>query len=312
MTNISTEARATEAARTDWTALAVMVGTPLAFASNAAFGRVAVESVNPFTLAFLRWLPVTLILLPFAWHALATHREALREHWRLTLFMGFLGQFICGGIFYLALTMTTAANGILIYSSVPAMIVLIERIFLGRALVHRQLVGIAMASVGIVYIMTRGSWHELVAFRFNLGDAIVLGTSLSWAVYSILLRRPVFAALPNVGVLALFAMCGAALLLPAAAVEIAATGKFPVQLDQWRSIAAIVLISSITAFLGYQFGVRRLGAAVASAFMYLLPVYGIFLAWFLVGERIYAFHYIGTALVLAGVVLASMKAKKPA
>ena len=60
--------------------------------------------------------------------------------------MGFLGQFICGGIFYLALTMTTAANGILIYSSVPAMIVLIERIFLGRALVHRQLVGIAMAS----------------------------------------------------------------------------------------------------------------------------------------------------------------------
>ncbi|MEN0087250.1 MAG: DMT family transporter [Pseudomonadota bacterium] len=307
MTNLVSEQHS---ASPDWTALAVMVGTPLAFATNAAFGRAAVETVNPFTLAMLRWSLVALVLLPIVWSTLSAHRHELLANWRATLLMGFLGQFICGGVFYLALTMTSAANGILIYSSVPAMIVVIERLFIGRALILRQLVGIAVATGGIVYIMTRGSWDELMAFRFNAGDAIVVVTSLSWAIYSILLRRPAFRALPNVAGLALFSACGAILLLPAAAMEIATTGNIPVTGEQWLSIAAIVLISSLTAFLGYQFGVRRLGAAVASAFMYLLPIYGILLAWLLVGERIYAFHYIGTALVLAGVVLASAKAKK--
>ncbi|MEO0497945.1 MAG: DMT family transporter [Pseudomonadota bacterium] len=294
----------------DWTALAVMVGTPLAFATNAAFGRTAVESVNPFTLAMLRWSLVALILLPFVWTTLVTPRQTLFANWRATLLMGFLGQFICGGVFYLALTLTTAANGILIYSSVPAMIVVIERLFIGRPLIWRQILGIAIATGGIVFIMTRGSWTELLAFRFNLGDAIVVLTSLSWAIYSILLRRPAFKALPNTAGLALFSLCGAGLLLPAAAIEIAITGQFPVSTDQWLSIAAIVLVSSLTAFLGYQFGVRRLGAAIASAFMYLLPIYGILLAWLLVGEQIFAFHYIGTALVLVGVIFASAKARR--
>ncbi|MEO0635417.1 MAG: DMT family transporter [Pseudomonadota bacterium] len=307
-----THTHADEGAGPDWLAVAIMVGTPLAFASNAAFGRTAVETVNPFTLALLRWSLVALILLPIVWRSLVVHRQALAENWRAIVLMGFLGQFICGGVFYLALTMTSAANGILIYSSVPAMIVVIERLFMGRPLVGRQIFGILIASGGILFIMARGSWGELLAFRFNLGDAIVVVTSLSWAIYSIVLRREAFRALPNVAGLALFSACGALLLLPAATLELVNTGELPTRADQWMSIAAIVLISSLTAFLGYQFGVRRLGAAVASTFMYLLPIYGIFLAWLLVGERIYAFHYVGTALVLAGVVLASRKAGKAA
>jgi drug/metabolite transporter (DMT)-like permease len=291
----------------DGLAFLVMLLTPLAFSSNAVFGRAAVQSVEPFTLGFLRWSAVALILLPFCWRQLRDHWPSLKANWRLVLLMGFLGQWICGAIFYLALTFTTAANGILIYSSVPAIIIVIERLFLGRALIPRQVTGIFIAMFGIGYIMVRGSLEELLAFRFNPGDAIVLITSLSWALYSIFLRKPVFQNMGNAAVLNIVSCAGALLLAPVAVFEMVWLGSFPTSGEAWSSIAGIVFVASLIAFLGYQFGVRRLGAAVASIFMYLLPIYGVLLAWLFLNETIHLFHLVGTVLVLGGVALASLK-----
>ena len=288
-------------------ALFVMLITPLLFATNVVFGRAAVAEVNPFTLAMLRWAFVAAILYPFCRKALAANMDALREHGPLLIGMGFMGNFICGGVFYLALQYTTAANGALIYSAVPAVLIVIERLFFGRAIVAKEILGISIAMAGIVVIVMRGSWDVLLSFAFNPGDLLVLVAVFSWSLYSIFLRRPVFQAMNNTSVLCIIAIFGTALLLPAAVFEIIVTDHFPASADAWLSIAAIVLFSSLGAFLGYQFSVRRLGATVGSLFMYLMPIYGLILAAALLGETIQTFHLWGTCLVLGGVALATLK-----
>src|ERR1700731_2201817 len=52
--------------------------TALFWAGNAIVGRLAVGHIPPVTLAFLRWFLAFLVILPFAWKHLKTHREAIR------------------------------------------------------------------------------------------------------------------------------------------------------------------------------------------------------------------------------------------
>src|SRR5215207_1401062 len=75
-------------------AFAILAIMPLLFASNLTIGRAAIETVPPWTLAFMRWLLTSLVLLPIAWSDLRQHAGAIRAQAPQFLLLGFLGMWI--------------------------------------------------------------------------------------------------------------------------------------------------------------------------------------------------------------------------
>lgn len=278
---------------------------PLFFTSNLIIGRGAIATVEPWTLAFLRWSLAAIILLPFAWSGLRLHARLLLAEWRLLTVIGFLGMWICGAIVYLALNYTTATNGTLIYTSSPVLILLLERLFRGRAISGRESVGIVLALAGVVTIVVKGSLGVLLGLRFNIGDILFAAAAFSWAIYCVLLKDKRLALLPSTTVFAATAVTGTLTLAPFMAVEIAQTGRFPMSLDAWLSIGGIVISASLLAFSCFQYGVKILGPSVTGLFMYLLPPYGVVMAIVFLGERLEPFHLAGSALVMIGLILAT-------
>lgn len=289
-------------------ALGILLFMPLFFCTNIVFGRAAIAEVEPFTLAFLRWGLCGLILLPFVYPALKRHQTSISELAKPLLVMGFLGMWICGALVYVALKYTTATNGTLIYTSSPVMVILIERMFRGRQIGWREALGIALAISGVLIIICKGRLETLTGLQFNTGDLIFVLTAVSWAIYSAMLKFKRFDHLQTFPLFALMALSGALLLFPFAAVETLWTGNFPSTPFAWLCISGIVLISSLLAFSSFQNGVRVVGASTTSIFMYLLPVYGVTLAVWLLGEQLHAFHIWGILTVLSGVVLATFPA----
>lgn len=287
-------------------ALCVM---PLFFTSNLIIGRAAIGAVEPFTLAFLRWLLAALLLLPLALPGLRANRALLAAQWRRLMLLGFLGMWICGAIVYLGLKYTTATNATLIYTSSPVLILLLERVFRGRAIGTREAVGIVLALAGVVAIIVKGSLQVLLGLSYNIGDLLFAAAALSWAVYSVLLKDRTLAPLPSNTLFAATAAMGALTLAPFMAAEVAWTGRFPTDPAAWASIAGIVISASFLAFSTYQYGVKVLGPAVTGLFMYLLPPYGVLMAVIFLGERLQPYHIAGTALVMAGLILATAPAR---
>ena len=290
-------------------ALAVMLVSPLFFATNLVFGRAVVGSVAPFTLAFIRWLLVASILLP----ALAGQRTVIAgvfsSHRRLVFLLGFLGMWLCGGVVYLGLENTTATNATLIYATSPVFIILIEAMFAGRHIRWREAAGSALALVGVSVIVLRGDLNALLSMSFNRGDLLILVAAIAWAGYSILYRSPALSVLPNVALLGLVAAAGAILLLPFAVSEYLAGGAMPLTGYAWTNITGIVIFSSLLAFSTFQFGLRELGASLAGVFMYLLPAYGVLLARIVLGEAMHAYHLTGIAMIMGGVILATLPSR---
>lgn len=285
-----------------YAALAVM---PLLFSSNLIIGRNAIATVDPWTLAFFRWFFAFLILLPFAWRGLRRHGALLREHWRTIALLAFLGMWICGGIVYIALTSTTATNATLIYTSSPVFIVLIERIFRGRDVSPLQAIGIAVAIAGVLAIVLKGDIAGLVHLTFNRGDLLIGFAAISWAIYSVVLKRPAFQPLPTIVLFATIAGAGAICLFPFMLIETGLTGRFPTAPASWASIGGLALVSSVLAFTTFQYGIKVVGPSTTGVFMYLLPVYGVLLAVVFLGEEFHSYHAAGLVLVTLGVILAT-------
>ena len=289
-------------------AFMVMLAAPLLFSTNLIFGRGVIGAVSPFTLAFLRWLAVAAVLSPFMLMERAALKRTLAGNGLLVALAAFLGMWICGGVVYLGLQWTTATNGTLIYTTSPVLILLMEAAFRGRRIGVREAIGAAIALTGVAIIVLRGEPAALLSLSFNTGDLLFVAAAISWAAYSLLVRTPGLQGLSNATVLGLLAAAGAVLLLPAALYEWASGGHMPVTAEAWGGIAGIVVFSSLLAFSAFQFGVRELGPSLAGVFMYLLPPCGVLMAVLFLGERLQLFHLAGIALVMGGVVLATLPA----
>lgn len=91
-----------------------------------------------------------------------------------------------------------------------------------------------------------------------------------------------------------------------------ALGKYPDW--SWRVVFAFASMGLLSSFLAYVFwtqGVTEVGASVADLFLHLMPVYGTLLAWLFLDERPEAFHFVGIAMILAGIYITSRRASVP-
>ncbi|MEP1442283.1 MAG: DMT family transporter [Hyphomicrobiales bacterium] len=286
-------------------AYATLPLAPLFFASNMLFGKAIITGIEPWTLAFVRWGLVFIILLPFVIAPLWKHKRRVASLFSTLGVMGFLGMWICGAIVYFALTKTSGTNAILIYLSSPVLIVLFEAIYRGRRILLREGVGILIASIGVLVILMRGNVDNALALNFNVGDVAMVFAAIAWAVYSVMFKSESLAGLPSAMLLCVFSFMGAVTLAPFAAMELAYIAPLPTDKGVWLGLAGIVFSSSIAAFLAYQNSVRMAGPAIAGIFMYLLPVYGVGLAVLILGESFEQFHMIGILTIMSGVILAT-------
>ena len=286
-----------------YSALLVM---PLFFSSNLVMARAVGDTVQPWTLACLRWALAVLIILPFSWRAMVTHRKALVAAWERIWILGVLGMWICGAVVYLALSATTATNATLIYTASPVLVILIETIVLGKRLPLGRFIGVGLALVGVAIIVLRGDLTALTRLDFNPGDLGIAAAAFAWALYSLVLRHPSLTPLPTLAVFTAIMIAGVIGLFPFMIWESMALGGFPTAPKAWGWIAALALFPSVIAFSLYQYGVKTVGPAITSCFLYLLPPYGVGMAILGLGESLHAFHIFGSVLVISGLVAATL------
>ena len=284
---------------------ALLVLMPMFFVSNLVIGRAAVAHVEPWTLAFWRWGLAAAVLLPFAWGGIAAAADDMRAAWREIVALGFLGMILCGGLVYVGLKTTTATHGALIYASSSIMIVLIDAAAYRKPLSPATFFGALIGFSGVAVIVLEGELGRLIHLELNSGDLVIAVSAFSWAVYSVLLKRERLTKLGTLPLFAMIALAGSALLVPPMLYEVVVFGAFPSGLEAWAMIVALAIFPSVLAFGLYQYGVKRVGPSVIGVYLYLLPPFGALLAWLTLGERLYPYHAVGMALILAGVVLAT-------
>ena len=264
--------------------------------------KLALRDLTPMTVVWLRFT----IGLPVLTVAMVRRRELALPAPRELLIFAFLGlqgitfhQWLQSNGLVTARATTTAW----IVTTVPIFIVLLGRFFLKEKLGFIRTVGIVLAALGVVLVVSRGELHLLTSGQFGTkGDFLILISAVNWAVFSVLSRsvlgrhpasRVMFFVMASAWVFnTFFFLAGSG---PADLLRMT--------LSTWAVIAFLGFICSGLAYIYWFDVLKALPASQAGVFLYIEPLVAMAVAAVVLGEAVTIPSLAGGAIILLGVWL---------
>jgi drug/metabolite transporter (DMT)-like permease len=198
--------------------------------------------------------------------------------------------------------LSTAANGSLVTSATPALVLPFAFFLLKEPVTRRRLIAILVASLGVLAVIDPRS-AQLSSSLF-LGNLSLLGAAITWALYSVLVRK----VSSNADVLqasAIMLLGGLPLTIPASAWEISTQGIGTITPGIIGGILFLGIISTAIAMFLWNYAFARLPAGIASLTFFAQPVVGTLLGWFFLGEKITPLFIAGGVLIGIGIVISN-------
>jgi len=281
----------------------------LFFAGNFIVSRGIQDLVPPLSLSFWRWALAFVFLLPFAIRPFLRQQDLIRTNWKIIGALGFLGVTCFSTFVYIALYSTTVTNAVLINATNPVLIVVFSWIGFRERPSPLQMLGIALSFFGILWIISRENPASLLALHFSGGDLWILAAAAAWALYTILLRfYP--AGLSQAAFLMAIFMAGLVFLIPLYLWEIQARAPMILNRASVGGMLYLGIFPSILAYVFWNKAVGAVGANTAGVFNYLIPVFGILLAFIFFNERLQPYHVPGILLISFGIFLTTYFGRK--
>jgi len=186
----------------------------LIWSGNFIIARGVYKQIGPASLAFYRWILATVIILPFAIKPFSREWNSVRRSWHYLFWVSLAGISLFNTFVYIAGHYTTAINLALIgTTSSPIMSIIMARIFLKERIGWMKLSGMFICIAGILFLLSKGNFKNLLTLKFSSGDAWMLMAAFCFAVYNILVRKKP-ASISPVNFLFVIFFVGSVLLLP--------------------------------------------------------------------------------------------------
>lgn len=275
------------------------------WSGNFIVARALNKSISPISLAFFRWLLATVFLLPFALSKLKAEWRTLLPHTKYLAITAFTGVTIFNTFIYVAGRFTTATNMALIgTTAAPVFVFLISALFLKQKPSRFQYAGILLCITGILLLLSKGDLRQLSQFRFTTGDLWILAAALSFALYTLLVRKKPQQLSATTFLFALFFL-GTLFLLPAFVIDSFYSEGFEWSHTLVGTLLYISIGASVAAFLAWNASIRLIGPAKTALFGNLIPVFSTMEAAWLLGESLAWVTLVSFAVILSGIIVAN-------
>jgi drug/metabolite transporter (DMT)-like permease len=277
------------------------------WSGNFIVARGLNKAVPPVSLAFFRWLFATLLLLPVAARDVVRQRSLFLPHWRHLCLTAITGVSIFNTLIYVAGSYTTATNMALIGTTAsPLFVLLFSIMFLKSKPGSMQLAGALICLSGILILLSHGQISNLVAFHFSTGDLWVLAAALSFALYTLQVRKKPAELSATAYLFAVF-LLGTLFLLPAWIVEQSLVSSFDWTLSIFFIFLYLGLGASVVSFLAWNVAIHKIGPTRTALFGNLIPVLSSIEAVLILGESFTWVTILSMGIILLGIVVANRK-----
>ncbi|HZM14648.1 MAG TPA: EamA family transporter [Candidatus Krumholzibacteria bacterium] len=291
-----------ESPRIPWLVVVAYAGMCLIWSSTWTVIKFGLRGAPPLTAVSVRFV-IAALLLALVLLARRLRLPEVRRFWWLSLTLGITQVAIPYILVYCAEQRISSGLTAVLYSTMPLVVALLARVFLGDRLTTAKLVGIAAGIGGVVLIFSDNLHAES-----GIGVGAVLVSVLFASSSSVLTKRHGTTYDPQVLLLPTFLVGGLVTLALAAPLE----RSDPRRYDglTWMTILYLAVVGSVLAFSLYLWVLRRVEVTVVSYQTFVIPILATLLGWLLLDETITARTGLGAALILTGIAVATVHASR--
>lgn len=284
---------------------AILIGVTFAFMWSSAFtsARIIVADAPPLTSLALRFLISGLIGISIAL-AMGQTWKLSRDQWRATAIFGICQNALYLGLFFVAMQTIEASLAAIIASAMPLLVALFGTVLFKERVAPLGWLGLIAGLIGVVLIM--GARVSAGADIGGLGLCLIGVTALTFATLSV---RGATSGGNVLMIVGLQMMVGAVILGVVGLIfeDQTVTLSTPLVL----AFAYTALIPGLAATFLWFVLVNQIGAVRAATFHFLNPVFGVAVAYVLLGEQVGPMDFVGVAIITFG-ILAVQLSKSPA
>ncbi len=268
------------------------------FGTNFVAVKHVVESVPPIFFAAVRFTFAG-VLLWLLLRLVEPESRLRREDFVPVLGLGVVGVTLTQSVFTVGVSMTTAANTALIYSTAPVWGMLLGVVLALEKPRLSGVVGVGLCLVGVVLIVYGGLSFSGTSLA---GDALILCAAVFWGSYTVLslflARRYSPLALATYAIL-----LGGLAAFPLSAFDFGRLDPAAIDGSVWFAAAYSSLLSSAFGFAAWGWGVSYVGANRVLVYQYLITLTGVASGIVFFGEDLGIDKILGGAVILLGVYL---------
>jgi drug/metabolite transporter (DMT)-like permease len=210
-------------------------------------------------------------------------------------------------LFLKGLSLTYPVHAALLMLTTPVLITFIAAWLLKEKLSRYKFLGLCLSLTGAAVLISARQGSG-AGTNILLGDIYVIINAVSYAFYFVLVKPLMLKYNPLLIIRWIFTL-GLLMMVPFGWQEFIEI--------KWASFsfieyACIILIAVFGTFLAYLFniyGISRLGASVAGAYIYLQPVFATFISMIFLKEGLELYKLAAAVLIFAGVYLCNRQVK---
>jgi drug/metabolite transporter (DMT)-like permease len=285
-----------------WLTLAIGVSFALIWSSAFSVAKILVAHAPPFSISAVRFFVAASLAIGLAL-ALGQRLPQGRAAWRAIILIGLCQNTLYLGLFFTAMTRIPAGFAAIVASAMPLIVGALAPLVIQERLGAIKTAGLITGFLGVVWVMV----GRITGGVDLLGLALAVLGVLALSIATLTIKRGDFGTglLMVVGCQMLIGGLGC---VPIAllAEDVTAFAITPAVL---LAFAYQVVFPGIVATLLWFTLVKRISAAGASTFHFLNPIFGVAIAFVLLGEPVSAWDGLGVALVALGILIVNRPAR---
>jgi len=284
-----------------------LIGANIIYGLNYSIAKAVMpDHIKPFALVSVRSFLGTGLF----WIAsLFLPKDPVNRKDLLLLFLfSFFGVVINQTLFLVGLDMTSPINASIILSTNPIFAFVFAAIILNEKITFVKGSGLAIGLSGVMLLILQNGTPDMASSTF-LGDVYTLINTISWAFYTVIIKRMLEKYHP-VTVMKWTFFFGMFTNIPVGYSQWSTTDWSVIPLTAWLEIGFVVVFATFLGYLLILFGLRRLSPTIVSTYTYIQPVIAAYLATIMGQDHINIVMIISTLLIFAGVFVVSRQKKE--
>lgn len=275
---------------------ALGMGLAFAFMWSSAFtsARMIVADASPLYSLAARFLVSGLLGVIIA-RAMGQSWTLTRVQWRATILFGICQNALYLGLNFVAMQWVEASMAAIIASAMPLLVALATWLFFGEKLGALGIAGLIAGTIGVVIIMGA----RISGGTDVIGVLLCLGGVLALTFATLAIRGATSGG-------NFMMIVGLQMLIGAAVLGVVALFFETPRVDpSWRLLAAFLyttLVPGLLATFVWVLLLDRIGAVRAATFHFLNPVFGVTVAWLLLGESLSVMDLVGVAIIAVAIL----------